>query len=506
MFAGKHVTPTLRLVRLLGQGAMGSVWVADHLALETQVAVKFVMPAFAQDPGFVERFRREALAAAKIKGANIAQVFDHGVTAEGQPFIVMELVEGEDLRKRITREGPLDCKTVAAMVHQIAKALTRAHQLGIVHRDIKPDNLFLTESDGELLVKVLDFGVAKVGMDDVTMTASGAMMGTPLYMSPEQFLSTKHVDFRADLWSLGAVVYHALTGAPPFPGETLGAISVAVHTSAAPKASAVRPDLPPEIDAWFAKAFCRDPAGRFPSAKRMAEELDEVARQCSSTLSSSASASGGGTVMLETMVRGPMSSLSGAVHSASAAPASTQGGVATSQTRNRISWKPAIVVTAILLGASALGTGGWVEYSRRSAAALGAERSSEPTTLDRDAMAEGSSTARATEQMPSPSSTIALDAPPVATPSTTPAEPKAPLDKGGQGIKQPEVGPQPAQRPVDGRGAPRPATTQPTPMPTVDPAPPPAVVPKPTATTEPAMPQPTAVAPPGPARLPEAGF
>src|SRR5262245_36259448 len=155
------LSPTLRLVRPLGQGAMGSVWVADHLTLTTQVAVKLMASSHPQDAEAMARFQREAAAAARIKHPHVAQVFDHGVTAEGAPYIVMELLEGEALKQRVQRYGALPLHEVVLIVRQTAKALARAHQLGIVHRDIKPENLFLIAVDDELFVKVVDFGIAK---------------------------------------------------------------------------------------------------------------------------------------------------------------------------------------------------------------------------------------------------------------------------------------------------------------------------------------------------------
>ncbi|WP_437707277.1 serine/threonine-protein kinase [Sorangium sp. So ce448] len=275
MIAGQQVTDTLRLARPLGQGAMGSVWVADHLALKTQVAVKFISTAYAQNRGLVERFRREALAAAQIKSPHVVQVFDHGVTPDGAPYIVMELLEGEDLKRRLERLGALPPPEVARIVSQAAKALGRAHQLGIVHRDIKPDNLFLLDLDGEPFVKVLDFGVAKhIAEGELAMTATGSVLGTPLYMSPEQVLSSKHVDFHADLWGLGVVAYRALTGQFPFSGETFGALSVALHSGVFAPPSHVRPGLPPAVDAWMQRALQTMPELRFGSAKELAEALE----------------------------------------------------------------------------------------------------------------------------------------------------------------------------------------------------------------------------------------
>jgi len=198
---GTLVGSNVRLVRVLGQGGMGSIWVADHLTLQTQVAVKFMTAEVAKNPDGAARFTREASAAAQIKSPHVVQTFDHGLTDEGVPFIVMELLEGEDLSRRIQHDGKMSPEHVAPIVSQVSKALYRAHALGIVHRDIKPENIFLSDVDDELLVKVLDFGIAKRSKEvGFSMTSTGAMVGTPYYMSPEQVMSAKNVDLRSDLW------------------------------------------------------------------------------------------------------------------------------------------------------------------------------------------------------------------------------------------------------------------------------------------------------------------
>ena len=274
MEPGEQISPNLKLVRLLGKGGMGTVWVADHLSLGTQVAVKVMSRAVAAEPELVERFRREALAAAQLKSPHVAQVFDHGVTASGEPYIVMELLEGEDLSKRVDREGPQSPAFVTEVIAQAAKGLTRAHAAGVVHRDIKAENVFLCEHDGEILVKLLDFGIAKMSSEGATsVTSTQGIFGTPLYMSPEQLLSAKRVDSRADLWSLAVVAYLLLTTHFPFDGETLGAVSVAVHGGKFTPPSTLRPGLPPEVDAWFARAFHPSISERFGTAKEMAEAL-----------------------------------------------------------------------------------------------------------------------------------------------------------------------------------------------------------------------------------------
>ena len=284
MEPGQPLSANLRLRRLLGQGGMGSVWAADHEGLGTQVAVKLMSRAVAGDPELVARFRREATAAAQLKSPHVAQVFDHGIAPDGAPFIVMELLDGEDLAKRVDREGPLPLDVVGDVITQVAKALNRAHQAGIVHRDIKAENIFLIDHDGELLVKVLDFGIAKIDTGTgVSVTSTQGTFGTPLYMSPEQLLSAKNVDSRADLWSLAVVAYYMLTKRFPYSGETVGAISVAVHKGVFQPPSELRPGLSAAVDVWFRRAFEHEPAKRFASAKEMAEALRAGLATSSST-------------------------------------------------------------------------------------------------------------------------------------------------------------------------------------------------------------------------------
>ncbi len=275
---GTVVGHNVRLKRLLGRGGMGSVWVAEHEALETEVAVKFISPEIAAIPEAVARFKREATAAAQLKSPHVVQIFDHGVTPDGLPFIVMELLEGEDLATRIGRTGKLPVAEVAAIVNQAGKALGRAHARGIVHRDIKPDNIFLVDAGGEAFVKLLDFGIAKRSADAaLNMTSTGTMVGTPYFMSPEQVMSAKDADFRSDLWSLAVVAYNALTGRVPFFAETLGALCVAIHGGNFVPVTRGAPELPPALDGWFQRALARDPVARFASAKELADAFAHAA-------------------------------------------------------------------------------------------------------------------------------------------------------------------------------------------------------------------------------------
>jgi serine/threonine-protein kinase len=274
--SGQYITAKLRRIRLLGQGGMGSVWEAEHLGLKTRVAVKLMSSGLTWDAALVMRFRNEAVAAARIKSPHIVQVFDEGVTPEGVPYIVMELLEGEDLGKRLKRAGPLPLPDVVAVVVQVARALAKAHAADIVHRDIKPANIFLTEQDGALLVKVLDFGVAKHRAALAAMTTCGAVMGTPLFMSPEQLRDAGSVDGQADLWSLAITAYYSLLGQVPFDAETVDGLRACIARGEFAPPSAYGKGTPPALDAWFSRAFAGSAASRFTSAEKMAAALEEA--------------------------------------------------------------------------------------------------------------------------------------------------------------------------------------------------------------------------------------
>ncbi|HWL88598.1 MAG TPA: protein kinase [Polyangiaceae bacterium] len=271
---GTMITPNVRLVRQIGEGGMASVWLAHHVGLDTQVAVKLMSPALACHQAAVERFTREARSAARIHHPNVVQILDYGVPPEpnGLPYIVMEYLEGTDLETRIHMRGRLSLEETASIVIQVARALDKAHELRIVHRDIKPENIFLTNDGEEVFVKVLDFGIAKLlGRGDVSVTNTGATLGTPTYMSPEQMLSAKNVDYRCDLWALAVVTYEMLTGRKPFAGETYGAVCLAVNRGKFRPPSRYRRDIPGALDEWFARALNRDNKKRYRSAREMGE-------------------------------------------------------------------------------------------------------------------------------------------------------------------------------------------------------------------------------------------
>ena len=270
---GMLVTPTVRLVERVSGGAMGSVWLADHLGLHTQVMVKFIAPEVAASPEVVTRFTREAAAASRVKSPHVVQMLDHGVAEGGIPFIVMEHLEGRDLQVYLRDKRKLPPVEVATIVMQLSKALSRAHERGVLHRDIKPSNVFLCDvGAGETFVKLLDFGVAKTNQGELDTTKAGALLGTPFFMSPEQ-LSGEEVDHRSDLWALGVLAFLLLTGKRPFRGDTVPALTLAVHVDALPVPSAVDASVPAAFDLWFPKACARRREDRFQSARELAEAL-----------------------------------------------------------------------------------------------------------------------------------------------------------------------------------------------------------------------------------------
>jgi serine/threonine protein kinase len=268
------IAERFRLSRQLGQGGMGSVWLATHLALDIPCAVKFIEGEIAQLPEAQARFEREAKAAAQLRSPHVVQILDHGVF-QGTPYIAMELLDGEDLGKRLQRIGRMAPPDVFRVIGQVCRALTKAHGVGIVHRDLKPDNIFLVPDDDREIAKVLDFGIAKAtgtGIDG-SNTKTGAMLGTPYYMSPEQAQGIKAVDHRSDLWSLAVIVFQALTGKLPFESEALGDLLVRIIVAPVPMPSQYVSDLPPTFDRWWERASQRDPGARFQSAREFGDAL-----------------------------------------------------------------------------------------------------------------------------------------------------------------------------------------------------------------------------------------
>jgi serine/threonine-protein kinase len=288
---GTIVAGKYRVERILGRGAMGSVWFATHTSLGHAVAVKFIHPDLARSAQARRRFETEAKAAAKLKSRHVAQVYDHGVSSDTeQPYIVMEFLEGHSLESVIEARGPLPAAEVFVIIEQAARALETAHRAGVIHRDLKPDNIMLaTDPEAKpfgYTVKLVDFGIAKMvseqGGSSGAATHAGAVVGTPHYMAPEALTGSAPVGPRSDVWSLGACAYKAITGDVPFDGDAIGDIVIKVCVSPLPVPSTVRAGLPNGFDVWFAKACHRDEKQRFASATQAREalqRLDELATQ-----------------------------------------------------------------------------------------------------------------------------------------------------------------------------------------------------------------------------------
>jgi serine/threonine-protein kinase len=257
---------------------MGSVWLARHIQLDMPVAIKFMDAALPEAADGRARFKREARSAALIRSPHVVQILDHGIDGE-VPYIVMELLDGEHLGARLKREGRISVSAASVIATQVAKALRRAHAAGIIHRDLKPANIFLARSDEDEIVKILDFGIAKATIKEdegSEPTKTGVLMGSPNYMSPEQARGSKSIDYRSDLWSLGVILFRAITGEPAFSGESEVDTILNICVGPIPVPSAVAPDLPREIDTFFERALARVPAERFQSAREMAAELCQV--------------------------------------------------------------------------------------------------------------------------------------------------------------------------------------------------------------------------------------
>ncbi len=272
--AGTLISDEIRLVESIAEGAMGLIWKADHLRLGQSVAVKFIQPELAKEaPDLVERFEREAKAVAQFDNDHVVRILDFGLSDRGIPYMAMELLEGQTLTEWLVRAHRLSVSDTIRLVAQVASALDEAHSLGIVHRDVKPDNIFVLDGD-DMRVKLLDFGVAKHLLSGRRLTLRGTVVGTPHYMSPEQIASATDVDARADLWALAVVAYEAFSGLVPFPGETLGDVTEAIRTASFPQVTELMPKgAPRAVDAWFKRALAPAIADRFQSARELSAAL-----------------------------------------------------------------------------------------------------------------------------------------------------------------------------------------------------------------------------------------
>lgn len=270
------VAEKYKIIRLLGVGGMGEVYEAWHQDLERFVAIKVLRSGSVTSGEAVARFKREARASAAIGHPNIIQVFDLGRLPDGDPFIVMEMLSGESLAQRLERVGRLSAQDTADIMMQVLSALAATHAQQIVHRDLKPDNVFLTDQPvGPPKVTLLDFGISKIpeASDDLKLTATGSILGTPFYMSPEQATGEKGLDHRVDIYAVGVMMYECLTGEVPFTGDNYNRLVFLIATQDPRPPSQLRPDIPMVMETIILRAMAKEPDDRFPSVEGIAQEL-----------------------------------------------------------------------------------------------------------------------------------------------------------------------------------------------------------------------------------------
>ena len=280
---GEVIGGRYRIDRLLGAGSMGFVVAAWHLELDQPVALKLLNSDVFEQGEAATRFRREVRAAARIKSEHVCRVIDVGSLEHGAPYMVMELLDGNNLEEELTNRGPLPVPEATLYILEAVEAIAEAHAAGIVHRDLKPANLFLARrADRSRLLKVLDFGISKSmveshGSRDMSLTKTGVIIGSPLYMSPEQMRSTKDADTLSDVWALGAILFQLITGRPPYEGETIPELCAKLFTEDAPPPSTVRAGLPANLDAVLHRALARDATRRFQNVAELGAALLEFA-------------------------------------------------------------------------------------------------------------------------------------------------------------------------------------------------------------------------------------
>lgn len=282
MNPGELIQSRYRLIRLLGSGASGAVWHARNELIDRDVALKIMRPDVAEDAVALQRFFNEAKASGRVRNPSIVEILDLGQAEDGSPFLVFELLEGEGLDEKLRREGTIAPEPLLEMFVGVAKALEIAHANGIIHRDLKPANIFIGKSStGQPVAKVLDFGISKVfdTGHNFTLTRTGTVVGSPAYMSPEQAGGREDIDGRADIWSLGIVMYEALTGTLPHQAANYNALMVRILTQDCDPVMTRKTDLPPSVCAIVDACLKRERDERTSNSGLLSKQMDGAMRE-----------------------------------------------------------------------------------------------------------------------------------------------------------------------------------------------------------------------------------
>jgi serine/threonine-protein kinase len=421
-----------RVERVLGVGGMGVVVAATHLQLEQRVALKFLLPAAVGNAEVVARFAREARAAVRIQSEHVARVIDVGTLSTGSPYMVMEFLEGSDLADSVASRGALPVAEAVGCVLQASEAIAEAHALGIVHRDLKPANLFLARKAGrDAIVKVLDFGISKTTESGApsSLTKTSAMLGSPLYMAPEQMTSPKDVDARTDIWALGVILYELLVGAPPFVAETMPELVYLITQRDAERVTKKRADLPEALSDVVARCLQRAPADRYANVAELVAalvpfgpprsevSLDRVSRVLGAPTSSVA----------------PKALAAPAPMKATASTWSSSGGDAASSKRGKLVAASVLAAVVVIVGAGiawrsvSKGSARPIDTSVATQAAISTNPSAAtatPPSIALAAIEPGSASTASTSAAPPPSTSASAKRP--RTPAPTSPPPQAP--------------------------------------------------------------------------------
>ena len=425
ILAGKYAVE-----RLLGVGGMGAVLAARHLELDERVAIKMLLPGVSPQGEPVARFIREARAAIKIRSDHVVRVLDVARLEDGSPYIVMEYLDGSDLSRLIEERGPLPVDDAIEYVVQACEAIASAHAMGIVHRDLKPANLFLVHThDGRPCVKVLDFGISKIsgGAGATGLTSTTTIMGTPCFMSPEQLRSTRDVDARADIWSIGAILHALLSGAPPYDGESNADVSAKIIRDAPTPIRSLRSEAPQEVEAIILRCLEKEPAARYADVAELAKALAAVTSR-DSVKTSAARVARGAIASAPTQVSSAPKPaiITGDGPTRTASAWGETGREDKSGVRGRSNRRVAgLVAGAVALGV--IGTLGVVRWQQRPASAA-AVSSSPPPALAVTATTSEPSAAPAVAP-PTASSVAAAFAPVASVTAKPPAATAAPTSK-----------------------------------------------------------------------------